>query len=238
MRYESAELAKISINFCLVAAVTVANTLAEVSESIGADWSEIVPALKLDKRIGPFAYLAPGLGISGGNLERDLRTVINIGEPLGTDVGVVKAWLRNSAYRKDWAWRTLDKAILAANPKAKVGVLGLAYKENTHSTKNSPALQLLSHLTGADVSVFDPVVPASVAPFAKGMPSAMACAQDADVLVLMTAWPEFHDLSLDALKAAMAGRVIIDPYRLLDDAAAVRLGFTYYTLGKPAQAPV
>src|SRR5438552_816017 len=61
MRYESAELAKISINCCLVASVTVANTLAELSERIGADWGEIVPALKLDARIGPHAYLAPGL---------------------------------------------------------------------------------------------------------------------------------------------------------------------------------
>ena len=87
MRYESAELAKISINFCLVASVSVANTLAEVSEAIGADWSEIAPALKLDKRIGPFAYLAPGLGISGGNLERDLRTVLDIAAVEKTDVG-------------------------------------------------------------------------------------------------------------------------------------------------------
>ena len=35
MRYESAELAKISINMCLVASVTVANTLAELCENIG-----------------------------------------------------------------------------------------------------------------------------------------------------------------------------------------------------------
>ena len=57
MRYESAELAKISINCCLVASVSVANTLAELCEAIGADWSEIVPALKLDRRIGEFSYL-------------------------------------------------------------------------------------------------------------------------------------------------------------------------------------
>jgi len=43
MRYESAELAKISINCCLVASVTVGNTLAELCERIGADWSEIAP---------------------------------------------------------------------------------------------------------------------------------------------------------------------------------------------------
>ena len=52
MRYESAELAKISINCCLVASVTVGNTLAELCEQIGGDWSEITPALKR-RRIMP-----------------------------------------------------------------------------------------------------------------------------------------------------------------------------------------
>ena len=56
MAYESAELAKISINFCLVASISVANTLAEICERVGADWSDIAPALKLDKRIGQGAY--------------------------------------------------------------------------------------------------------------------------------------------------------------------------------------
>ena len=51
MRLESAELAKISINFFLVSSVSTTNTLAEVCEAIGADWSEIVPALRLDKPI-------------------------------------------------------------------------------------------------------------------------------------------------------------------------------------------
>ena len=60
MRYESAELAKIAINCCLVASVSVANTLADLSERIGADWHEIAPALRLDRRIGAHSYLSPG----------------------------------------------------------------------------------------------------------------------------------------------------------------------------------
>jgi UDPglucose 6-dehydrogenase len=67
MRYEYVGLAKISINFCLVASIAVANVLAELSESIDADWAEIAPALRLDRRIGAHAYLDPGVGIAGGN---------------------------------------------------------------------------------------------------------------------------------------------------------------------------
>src|SRR5262252_8593193 len=128
MRYESAELAKISINCCLVASVTVANTLAELCEQIGADWSEIAPALKLDRRIGPHAYLAPGLGIAGGNLERDLATVQRLAECQGTEAGVVAAWLSNSRYRRDWPLRQLQERVLARNDDPVIGVLGVTYK--------------------------------------------------------------------------------------------------------------
>ncbi len=234
MRYESAELAKISINFCLVASVSVANTLAEVSEAIGADWSEIAPALKLDKRIGPFAYLAPGLGISGGNLERDLRTVLDIAAVEKTDVGVVEAWIANSHWRKDWPWRTLEP-VIAGRPDARIAVLGLAYKENTHSTKNSPSLVLLEHLAGRDVVVHDPVVPADVVPWAAGAATALEAVQGADVLLVMTPWPEYRDIGALDVARAMRGRVVIDPYGLLDGRGMVAAGFHWQTLGR---APV
>jgi UDPglucose 6-dehydrogenase len=237
MRYESAELAKISINFCLVASVSVANTLAEVSEAIGADWAEIVPALKLDRRIGQYAYLAPGLGISGGNLERDLRTVLHIAAAKSTDAGVVEAWIANSRHRKDWCWRVLQDRLLARSPQARVAVLGLAYKENTHSTKNSPALMLLTHLAGKDVRVHDPVVTADIVPFAKPAATPLDCAAGADALVIATPWPQYRELSLTDLATTMSGRLVIDPYRLLDGTKAQQTGFEYHALGMAPLLP-
>jgi UDPglucose 6-dehydrogenase len=234
MRYESAELAKISINFCLVASIGVANTLAEISETIGADWSEIVPALRLDRRIGQYAYLTPGLGIAGGNLERDLRTVLGLAEGKGADTGIVSAWIANSAHRKEWCWRVLSDRLLARDPAARIAVLGLAYKEDTHSTKNSPSLALLAHLTDKDVRVHDPVVPAAVVPFARGCPDPLSCAEGADALVLATPWPQYRELRITDLAQAMRGRLLIDPYRLLSGAEAAEAGFEYHALGMPA----
>jgi UDPglucose 6-dehydrogenase len=233
MRFESAELAKISINFCLVASVSVANTLAEVCETIAADWSEIVPALRLDQRIGRHAYLNPGLGIAGGNLERDLRTVLGLADGTGIDVGVLRAWIANSAHRKDWCWRMLNEHLLVRHPRAAVAVLGLAYKENTHSTRNSPALVLLDHLAGKDVRVHDPVVPASVAPFAKGYGDPLSAAEGADAVVIATSWPQYRSLAITDLARVMRGRLLIDPFRVLNGTAATAAGFTYYALGMP-----
>jgi len=237
MRYESAELAKISINCCLVSSVTVANTLAELSEAIGADWAEIVPALKLDRRIGEFAYLNAGLGIAGGNLERDLRTVIELAQARDADADVVKAWVANSAHRKDWVWRAMGEEGFAGSAGAKIAVLGLAYKENTDSTKNSPALLLLEHLRSRKVTVHDPAVSPSIVPWATGAADPLEAASGADVLVIATPWPQYRTLNPTDLARVMAGRTIIDPYRVLEGAVCAKAGFTYRTLGMPALRP-
>jgi UDPglucose 6-dehydrogenase len=237
MRYESAELAKISINCCLAASITVANVLAELSESIGADWSEIVPALRLDRRIGPHSYLSPGLGIAGGNLERDLHTVLELARESGADAGIVNAWIANSRHRRDWCWRVLQDRVVKTNPRARIGVLGLAYKEPTNSTKNSPALALLARLRGMDLRVHDPVVPPQLVPFAIGCGDALACAEGTDALVLATPWPQFRELRIANLARVMAGRVLIDPFRLLNGEAAAAAGFEYHALGMPPLGP-
>jgi UDPglucose 6-dehydrogenase len=231
MRYESAELAKISINFCLVASIGVANTLSEICENIGADWSEIVPALKLDKRIGQFSYLSPGLGLAGGNLERDLTTVLELSEQHGTDTGIVSAWIKNSQYRRDWVLKILHRELLSRNQNPTIAVLGLAYKENTHSIKNSPSLALLSALTSYQVKVYDPVVSATVTPKAKGTHSAEEAIQDADVLVVMTPWAEFKTLEPYRMAKLMRGRLIVDPYGVFKDSIFLTLGFNYFSLG-------
>ncbi len=232
MRYESAELAKISINMCLVASVSVANTMAEICENIGADWSEIVPALRLDRRIGQYSYLVPGLGISGGNLERDIASVIRMSETHNTEAGVIRAWLKNSQHRKNWPFAVLHKELLSKKASASITVLGLAYKENTHSTKNSPAFALLEHLEQQSVTVFDPVVKPEQVPFKVNFASCISEAiQGADAVVIMTPWAEFREISMQSLNTAMAGNIIIDPYVLLDRDALAVSGINYFTLG-------
>jgi UDPglucose 6-dehydrogenase len=237
MRYESAELAKISINCCLVASVSVANTLAELCEAIGADWAEIVPALKLDRRIGEFSYLKPGLGIGGGNLERDLATVGRLAAANGTDASVVAAWVQNSRHRRDWAARTIRSVLLDRKPDATVAVWGLAYKENTHSVKNSPSLATISRLNGVRVQAHDPVVPASAvaAPNVEGFADPLAAAKGADALMILTPWPDYSRITPAEIAKALSGKIVLDPYSVLDAGAAGRAGLAYYTLGRAAR---
>ncbi len=236
MRYESAELAKISINVCLAASITAASTLAELCERIGADWSEIAPALRLDRRIGPHAYLAPGLGIAGGNLERDLATVCRLADEHGTDAGVVRSWAADSRHRRDWPLAQLHERVLSRVPDPTLAILGLAYKEDTASTKNSPSLALLEALGPFPIRVYDPAVPArpDYHPRLIGTASALDACAGADALVIMTPWREFRDLRPADVAARLRGRTVIDPYGVLATEACRAAGLHHAVLGRAA----
>ncbi len=233
MRYESAELAKISINMFLVSSVTTTNTLAEICEKIGADWEEIAPSLRLDKRIGQHAYLAPGLGLSGGNLERDLNTVIKLGKANSTDTGVVSAWLQNSQYRRDWVLRCLKDSVLSHMKNPLICILGLAYKPDTHSVKNSPSIALINQLKNYQIKAHDPVVKEQVLTHVTQYQDSLSAIKDADVVIIMTPWTEYQTLSTALIKSHMRGNTIIDPYHVLKSSVASEdPRINYFTLGQ------
>jgi UDPglucose 6-dehydrogenase len=232
MRYESAELCKISINLCLVASISAANSLAALCERIGADWSEIVPGLRLDKRIGMHAYLTPGLGLSGGNLERDLATLGVLSARTGASNAFASACVELSVQRRDWPLRVLRESLDLS--RARVGVLGLAYKPGTASIKGSPAFALLASLRCAGVRAYDPVVQAELPAGVERVASALEACRDADAVVVMTPWDELRALRAQSLAQVMKGRLIVDPYRALDPRACVAEGLRHCTLGEGA----
>jgi UDPglucose 6-dehydrogenase len=236
MRYESAELAKIAINCCLVASVSVANTLADLAERIGADWHEIAPALRLDRRIGAHSYLAPGLGIAGGNLERDLATVLRLSALTGSEASVISAFVENSRSQRNWVLRLIHREVLIRNPRPTFAILGLAYKANTHSTKNSPSLALIKNLQLWPIRVYDSAVSAEGVrhPALTRAATPLEAARGSDALLIMTAWPEFRSLVPADLAGVMTGRVIIDPFRVLDPTPVRAAGLSYFTLGAPS----
>lgn len=161
MNIESAELAKIAINLYLVNSVTLTNILSEVTENINGNWTSISKALKLDKRIGKYAYLKPGLGISGGNLERDLATFKKLSGFNNYYKNFSTNLINISNYRKDWIQRVFEALIKNNKKFSKIGIYGLTYKKGTSSIKNSPSIRLLKKLTKKKrfkVNVFDPLI--------------------------------------------------------------------------------
>ena len=231
MNYESAELAKISINIFLISSVTSTNLLSEISENIGANWVDISNALKLDRRIGKYAYLKPGLGISGGNLERDLETFKDFLKFNKIYQNYSENIKKISNYRKDWAYIQFKKITKNFKNLKKIGILGLAYKENTNSIKNSPSISFIkkiSHSNKYKISVFDPKI--NEIPNYKNInicKNINDLIKNCELLILATPWEIFKKININKFKNIKA---IIDPYNLIN--FSVRKKLKYISMGK------
>jgi UDPglucose 6-dehydrogenase len=218
MDCESAEFTKISINAFLAASISTTNSLNEIAKSVGANWDSVKQALQLDRRIGPYAYLKPGLGISGGNIERDLQTLDELGSTASGAMSLFRTFLTNSQHQKNWIIEAITKNIIDSKPKARIGVLGVAYKENTHSTKNAMSLTVLNKFKANIAGVYDPlaVLPPEFSTV-KLFDSALDCIMASDAIVILTPWEEFSSLDFSCTpKEAMGCFTVIDPYGVVN----------------------
>jgi UDPglucose 6-dehydrogenase len=236
MSYNSAELCKMAINFFLASTITSTNFLSEICEIVGANWNEVTPALKLDQRIGKFAYLSPGLGISGGNLERDINALRKVAETSHSQCAkFANVILEMSTYQKGWAQKYVREFVEKSERNHNViGLWGLSYKENTDSMKNSPSVEFLKSLPNdVQVVAFDPLV--------KSLPISnpnstlaedhMAMLAKVDALFILTPWKHFKKNLSDVLRA-FNGSLIVDPYSCIVVDVELPLSVSLVVLGK------
>jgi UDPglucose 6-dehydrogenase len=232
MGYKSAELCKISINMCLISSITTANKMAEICENIGADWNEIKPALKLDKRIGQYSYIDAQLGLSGGNLERDITSTINIAKSFNLNSELMESFFQISSQRKNWVFDTVNKFAFPKLKNPKIAILGLSYKANTNSIKNAPSLLLLNQLKGKELTSFDPVVNVKdLVPWCEQAKSPEEAISNADIIIVLTPWSEILEMNLKSLNTLIQNKFFIDPFNVFDKERITSLGFNYYSIG-------
>lgn len=237
MSYESAELAKAAINLYLCGSVAYTNTLSDLCEAIGADWSEIVPALRMDKRIGPAAYLRPSLGVSGGNLERDLMTLQSLCQGRGVDATFIDALVSYNTQRCHWVLRMLNQHVFDEIDFPTIAIWGLAYKKNTRSMKNSSSLRVIADLRGrALVRAYDPVVRVTEAEIGVSIVASREEAlTEADGLLIMTDWDEFAKVDGRVLAEKMRRPVVIDCVGVLHEGHLRLDGVRYISMGRGAR---
>lgn len=224
--YESAELTKISINLMLISSITMTNVLSEICEKIDGDWDEIKRSLQLDKRIGKHAYLRPGLGILSGNLQRDL---VNLNEitykyRLQFPNSILKILTKYSNHKKKWILNILKKLNLSKNTK--IALLGLTYKENINSLKNSPSISLIKKLKDQFFNVYDPKIKNELKfQNIKQYNNLSKTISKSDVIIIATPWKEFEVLNLNNSQI----KSIIDPYGILRSNLTKRI--SYFKMG-------
>lgn len=218
MNLESAELTKLSINLFLISSITYANIMDKISSEINAEWSSIIPALKSDKRIGQYSYINPGLGLSGGNLERDIINISKITKNMKLENNFFKMLIDINENKKKWPVKRIKWFIENFNYPKKIAILGLSYKPGTNSYKNSPTLTLLEELKiSNNYIIYDPndITDYRVNELSLSNDLNFVL-KDADIICIMSPLSEFEDLQIKYLHFINSARMIIDPFKILE----------------------
>jgi UDPglucose 6-dehydrogenase len=118
-----------------------------------------------------------------------------------------------------------------------VGMLGLAFKENTDDIRESPALDIahMLHEQGAIVRGYDPAAMehiARAAPYIHLAEDAYDLARGCDALVAATPWNEFKSLDMAQVLTLMKQPVLVDGRNMYDPMQMKALGFRYRGVGR------
>ena len=215
--FKTAELTKICINLFLISNISLTNILNRICNSLDANWNTISSALKLDKRIGKHAYIKPGLGISGGNLERDLEVAINLSRKFNLNSQLFKFYKINSVNFKNWPFQTYLK-YFDKKEIIKVFIMGLSYKKNTNSTKNSPSLLLINKLKKYNrklqIDVYDPLIK-SFENSIFNLKKEIDVQDKYDLIFIMHDCDEFKNISFYKLNKMLNKKNVIDPFGVI-----------------------
>ena len=96
-----------------------------------------------------------------------------------------------------------------------IGILGLAYKANTSSIKNSPSIELINSIKSEKIFVYDPVV--KKINLKKNLfvsNNIYQVLNVSNILFIMTPWNIFKKININQIYKSKI-KIIVDPYALL-----------------------
>ncbi len=240
----SAETIKYAANGFLAMKISFVNAIAAMCEAVGADVADVVKGIGSDHRIGS-AFLNPGPGWGGSCFPKDSRALVKIAEDHGYDFEMMRGVI---SVNDDQRSRMVDKIIRGSGRRGRnlkgvtVGALGLAFKAGTDDLRESPSLAILDQLiaAGATVRGYDPTTTGGNLDEHRSsrldtyclVDTAIEAATGADVVVVLTEWPEFSELDIVKLAGVMRGSSIVDTRNLLEPSAVREAGLSYEGVGR------
>ena len=150
----TAEMIKYACNAFHAVKISFANEIGTLSRSLGVPAEEVMATLCKDEKLNvSAAYLKPGFAFGGSCLPKDLRALSYRAQHLDLKLPLLMNTLESNHRHLH---RAIQQVLDLKAPR--LGVLGLAFKENTDDVRESPVVTLLEQLIGKgrDLRVWDP----------------------------------------------------------------------------------
>ena len=229
----SAELIKYASNAFLATKIQFINEISDLCEQIDADVSDVSIGMGMDSRIGR-KFLNAGIGYGGSCFPKDTNALEYMARQHGVKLGLVSSTIRGNHDRRFNIASRINDQIKNLDASAKVAVLGLAFKNGTDDIRYSPAIDIISNINYKPIYAYDP----KAMPNAKKVLSSnvtytksiQECVKGADIIVILTEWPEFKELeNVEFEKPTL----ILDYRNLLDSGKmTIKKNVTYKRIGQ------
>ncbi len=231
----SAEMVKLAANAFLATKISFINEIANVCEETGADVLEVARGMGLDRRIGSH-FLKPGIGFGGSCFPKDVSALKQLAGNSGYHFQLLTSVIEVNELQKRRVVGKLQKH-LGSLVGTRIALLGLAFKAETDDMREASSLVLAARLqgAGATVAAYDPVAEAEARKLMPGVAfadGALAAAEGADAVVLVTEWSEFATLDWAEVSDRMAGSLLVDGRNFADRDAVLAAGLTYEGVGR------
>src|SRR3989338_3690890 len=226
---KAAEATKIMENTFRDVNIAFVNEMAKSFDKAGIDILEVIRGASTK----PFAFMPhyPGAGVGGHCISVDPYYLIEKAKQLGFHHKFLLLAREINNSMPSYTIELLENELNKINKKiekAKVGILGLAYKGNVDDIRESPSFDIINILKakGADVFVFDPHVKngSNVRDFDELL-------QRSQYLILATDHNEFRNIDLNKLKKHKIS-VVIDGRNCLDREKIRQMGIIYHGIGR------
>jgi UDPglucose 6-dehydrogenase/GDP-mannose 6-dehydrogenase len=237
---KTAEMIKYASNSVLATMISFSNEFATLCSALGdVDVADVMRGVHLARyftstlddgrlvKAGIASFLWAGCGYGGSCLPKDTRALVAHGRIHGAPMPLLESVIATNRGQPARTVALLERHLPSLAGR-RIGILGLAFKQDTDDTRESPALPIIDLLLarGAQVAAYDPVAKATartaLGARAVTLVDSLAGAVDgAEALVLVTRWDEFAQLP--ALLAARADPpLLVDGRRMIDPASVPR----------------
>ncbi|MGA8207278.1 MAG: UDP-glucose/GDP-mannose dehydrogenase family protein [Candidatus Dormiibacterota bacterium] len=231
-----AELIKYGSNAFLAMKISFINEIANLCDLVEADIDDVAQGMGLDPRIGA-ASLRAGLGFGGSCFPKDVAALEHAARREGFTFWMLRAATEVNEQQRMRFVQKIRESVGSQLESRRVAVLGLAFKPGTDDLRQAPSLAIVTRLLelGASVVVHDPIAMTEakkLLPSAQFAPDPYSALEGADVIALVTEWPEYRSLDWARAARLVNRRSVVDGRNFLDPADLALHGFNYYGIGR------